>query len=511
MSISKDRITSAERLTHPTRRSFFAIPLAAFVPTLEASTDEIHFHHDHVMGTSLDAVICGVNRDTAERVEEALLSEIARLCKVLSTYDPDSEISRRDSCTNGDESCDLSSVLAAYQEWKHRTGGLLSAEIGATAALWRHAETSGRAPSVSAIKEAQQEAKLNVDALGKAYVMEQSLQVAKLAAPEMSGMLLNIGGDVLTFGTRAGARWALGVGDPANAHDNAPAAANLSVPNSKTAIATSGDYLRGYRIGETRYSHILDPRAGYPASGPSSATVIASDSITANALATSLCILSAAEGLALVERNPGTECLVIERSGTQWRSPGFSAYETSRKTAPRFVPTTADGWPAGYEVSIELTLKNVESSNGGGGFGGRGFGGRGGGRVRRPYVAVWAENSNQKLVRNIAVWANEVKYMRDLHNWWERNAAVGTNVYSMTRATRGPGKYQLVWDGLDDHGKPVTAGTYRIVVETNREHGNYASANGTLDCSTKPSSITLKETLEFEAVVIEFGARRQSA
>ena len=79
----------------------------------------------------------------------------------------------------------------------------------------------------------------------------------------------------------------------------------------------------------------------------------------------------------------------------------------------------------------------------------------------------------------------------------------------MTRATRSPGRYQLLWDGLDDAGQPVPEGKYKIVVETNREHGSYAKESGVIECGARAATVVLKENNEFEAVTLSYGAGGQ--
>jgi len=80
-------------------------------------------------------------------------------------------------------------------------------------------------------------------------------------------------------------------------------------------------------------------------------------------------------------------------------------------------------------------------------------------------------------------------------------------IRSVTRATRPAGKYELVWDGLDNEHKPVPPGTYRIVVETNQEKGTYAKQAGTITLSDSPTSITLPATTNFDTVSVQYGPK----
>ena len=391
----------------------------------------------------MDLIVQASSEKAAQAAHAAAWDQIERLRKILSTYDATSEISR----TGGSSpSRDLARVLAAYAEWSRRTAGAIS--VRATGML-------------------------NVDALGKAYVIDRAAAAA-VTVPGVAGLLLNIGGDIVARGS-----WPVGVADPVARADNASPLAQLELRDS--AVATSGVSLRG--------RHIVDPRTGRPAQGAVSATVIAPDCVTANALATALCVMPVREGLRLVEQTPGAECLIVAREGQPLRSSGFASYERSRIARVSAVAA----WQKGYEVSVTLALKEID-----------GF------RVRRPYVAIWAEDANGNLVRNISVWAQKPRWLPELRSWWSRNGG-SRQVESMTQPTRPPGRYRIVWDGLDDKGQPVPSGTYRITVETNREHGDYARESGSLDCQLKAAKITLKGTGEFEDITVEYGPRSQNA
>ena len=58
---------------------------------------------------------------------------------------------------------------------------------------------------------------------------------------------------------------------------------------------------------------------------------------------------------------------------------------------------------------------------------------------------------------------------------------------------------------MNDAGEPVAPGTYKIFIETNKEHGNHYQESVAIDCGAKPSSAAMKPTAEFQNVKVDFG------
>jgi thiamine biosynthesis lipoprotein ApbE len=443
-------MVSGDRLS---RRWFLSLPLIAPVAALRAAAAgrERRFHHDHVIGTSLDLAVWTSDADEASRAESAVLAEVERLRRILSTYDADSEISRWAGASSGrGASADLAAVLGHYHAWGARTSGAIALH------------TAGR---------------INVDALGKAYIVDRALAVARRAAPSLAGAVVNIGGDLAI----TGGPYLVRVTDPGNPGDNARPIARLSLAGA--SVATSGTYARG--------AHLVDPGTRRPATAVLSATVMAPDTVTANALATALCVLSPGDGVSLVERTAGAEALLVPRAGGVVRTSGFSRYERQTQApspAPAARPATA--WPEHFEVALTLTLRGSD-----------GF------RARKPYVAVWAADQQGKLTRILALWGNSNRWLQELSTFFRLASRQPDALWAMARATRAPGRYQLGWDGLDDAGRAVPKGTYQIVVEVNQEHGYYARQSAPIACGDAPATATIKESVQFDAVAVQYGPR----
>jgi thiamine biosynthesis lipoprotein ApbE len=470
---------------------------------------EFYFHHDHVIGTSLDVWVVAADEKAALACDEAILAEIERLRRIFSTYDAQSELSRLNRASGPvPASPDLLAVLRAYEVWQQRSSGAFSGQLGELVRLWRLAQKTGTEPDADALQQVVSRARqpgwviddanhtvtrltdqpLDLNSIAKGYIIQQGAAAARARVPALEGLLLNLGGDMAAWGRTP---WTVGVQDPFHPEDNAVPLTLVELRGR--AVATSGGYERYYTVSGKRYSHIFDPRTGQPATGVASSTVVAGDNVTANVLATTLCVLAPEEGLRLVAATAGAECLLVTADGRQLRSPGWAGLERPLPPRPA-VPVKAalDNWPAGYQVNLTVTLPSISDAK----------------KYRRPYVAVWIENADGKPVRTLQVWGNSSKYQKDLTQWWKFAKDDAELVKAVTRATRPPGKYSLVWDGKDDMGNLVPQGTYTVIVEVHREHGKHVRQQGKIECAAARATATLERNAETEPTLIEYAEKK---
>ena len=436
-------------------------------------------NYENVLGTSMEIKIAADGEQHATKAENAALAEVDRLNKILSGYDASSEFSR---WMKADKkplaiSAELYEVLALFEQWRIKSNGALDASAETIGKLWREAAKQNRLPSAAEIALAvnmvhQQhyilnlqnhtahrtdDAPLILNSFAKSYIMNKAAKAA-MASAGVSGLVLNIGGDILVSGEHTEQ---IQVSNPKAAAENDPPVAQIQISNK--TIATSGNYRRGLTIGGQWYSHIIDPRTGLPANGVISATVVADNATDAGALATALNVLSAAEGQLLVASIPGAEYMLITADGKQIESEGWKNAALS-ETKPAVENAVLNGkeklWDPNYELAINLELATIPGM-----------------RVHRPFVAVWVVDENKTPVRQIALWFNKPRWLNDMRSWYAayyKDFSAGSpNVSSTTSATRSPGKYTLKWDGKDDQGNLVKQGTYTVQIEVAREHGTY--------------------------------------
>ncbi|HEX4610633.1 MAG TPA: FAD:protein FMN transferase, partial [Urbifossiella sp.] len=259
-----------------------------------SSVRETAFHHDHVLGTSLELWLTAPDPN---RAETAVLAEVERLRRVFSLHDPDSELARlnRTTCPTP-ASAELRAVLAGYDHIQPRAGGAINPFVGALIRAWADAERDGREPAAGELARLTGEIAgrgwewtaadavarttphpLDLNAGAKGFILDRAAAAAR-AAGATAG-LLNLGGDLIGWGDRP---WPVGVQNPFTPAENARPLGAFRLANA--SVATSGGYQRGYTVGGVRWSHLIDPRTGRPADRVASATVVAPDSLTANLL-----------------------------------------------------------------------------------------------------------------------------------------------------------------------------------------------------------------------------------
>lgn len=153
-----------------------------------------------------------------------------------------------------------------------------------------------------------------VDAGGIAKGWIADRLVGALAAHDLGGIIVNLGGNVAVRGAKpSGEPWGIGVRNPAD-----PATLLGAVPLAAGSAVTSGIYERCFTAPDgTFYHHILDPRTGMPAeTDVAGVTVICEQSIDAEGFSTTLLALGTERGRALVQRHPEIlQAFFVDREG----------------------------------------------------------------------------------------------------------------------------------------------------------------------------------------------------
>lgn len=152
--------------------------------------------------------------------------------------------------------------------------------------------------------------------IGKGYAVDRG--VALLKEQGFADFLIQAGGDLYVAGTENGKPWTLGIADPRGSHD--PFA---TVQISDGTLSTSGDYERFFMKDGNRYHHILDPDFGEPARDCRSVTLVTNRAVMADALAKGVFIMGPDDGMALIEKLPEVEGVIVTSSNQVLVSSGL--------------------------------------------------------------------------------------------------------------------------------------------------------------------------------------------
>ena len=440
----------------------------------QSPTEVRIFHHENVLGTSLELKLKTTSDVQAARVEAAVLNEIDRENRILSAWSSTSEFSRwtRTHNTPVHVSPELFDVLSLFDHWRDQTNGALDASAETAVRAWKFAAVENRQPTEAELQKAVEtmqrphwsldpahrtathldDAPIALNSFAKSYIAGHAADAALSAGA--TGVLLNIGGDIVL---RGAITERVAITDPRAAAENDEPIDLLRLSNR--TIATSGDYRRGFDIHGTHYSHIIDPRTAQPAESVISSTVIAADPATAGALATAFSVMTPEQSRRVAASLPNIDYLLITRDGQTITSRNWSSRELPRLQSAAYAPAKTAA-PA-MDLLITVELARLDDP-----------------RYRRPYVAVWVEDADRFPVRTLALWFQKPRWLPELKSWYHadqvRNLAEGTDLSTtVSSATRSPGKYTLRWDGKDNAGKPVKPGKYTIMIEATREHGTY--------------------------------------
>lgn len=159
--------------------------------------------------------------------------------------------------------------------------------------------------------------KLGLGGIGQGYIADKVKDL--LFSKGCVSGIINVSGDINAWGKQPdGKPWTVGIVNPLNKNK-----IFATFPIEDSAVETSGSYEKYVIFNGIRYSHIIDPRTGYPAKGVVSVSVFAKQTEIADALATGIFVLGVEVGLDLVNQIKGVECIIVDDKGKIHSSNGI--------------------------------------------------------------------------------------------------------------------------------------------------------------------------------------------
>jgi thiamine biosynthesis lipoprotein len=310
------------------------------------SPPPLHQQQSYVFGTLVEVSVYGAPETQAQQAASAVLARFDGLHRTLHAWQP-SDLSRLNAALARGERATVSPELAAMlrdaQALSNQTGDLFNPAIGGLIALWGfQADTpQARVPDAAAIRDwvskrprmadlhiendtiSSDNPAVQLDLGGYAKGRALDDAAAILKAHGIRNALVNIGGNVIALGMHGDRAWRVGI-----QHPRRPGTlATLDLRDGE-AIGTSGDYQRYFEVAGRRYSHLIDPRSGWPASAMQSVTVlVAGDQAgtRSDALSKPLFIDGAAQLANHAARLGVVNYLAVDASGKNHVSPAMKA------------------------------------------------------------------------------------------------------------------------------------------------------------------------------------------
>jgi thiamine biosynthesis lipoprotein len=291
-----------------------------------------------IMGTAIAVDLWDEDEAQGRALTQAVIDEMHRIDDLMSTYKPESELSRINARA-ADETVPVSAELLALiqralefsrltdgafdityasagQYYDYRKGTRPSSEQLAQALPaidYHHVRID---PQDSTIRYSYPGVRIDLGGIAKGYAVDRCIAI--LQAAGIKSAMVNAGGDTRVLGKHWKQPWMVGIRDPRNEEGLV-----TMIPLEDMAISTSGDYERYFEKDGVRFHHILNPRTGTSSSGVRSVSIIGAETTTTDALSTSIFVMGTEAGLKLVDSLPDIEAVIIDNQGKMFYSQGL--------------------------------------------------------------------------------------------------------------------------------------------------------------------------------------------
>jgi thiamine biosynthesis lipoprotein len=286
-----------------------------------------------LMGSKFELTVVAENSTQANSYIDAAVEEITRIEKLISSWDSNSqtsEINRNSGVKPVKVDSELFGLIERAIGLSKLTDGAFDISYASMDRIWKFDGGLTEMPLENDIRASVTKVgfknivldkekstvflklkgmKIGFGAIGKGYAADKAKSL--LIKKGVTSGIVNASGDMNAWGMQPnGKEWKVAITNPL---DKNKVFALLPITNG--AVVTSGDYEKYVNLNGTRYSHIIDPRSGYPSSGIISVTVFAPKAELADALATSVFVMGKEVGIDRINQLPKIECIIIDDKG----------------------------------------------------------------------------------------------------------------------------------------------------------------------------------------------------
>jgi len=300
---------------------------------LTVSTQEIHKRSLLLMGSNFEITVVALSKEEAKNYIDEAVGEIKRIEKLISSWDQNSETSlvNRSAGIKAEKvSIELFELIERAIALSRLTDGAFDISYASMDRIWKFDGSMEVMPSEQVVQESvhlvgyenielnkeqktvflkEKGMKIGFGGIGKGYAADRAKEL--LMKKGVVAGIINASGDMNTWGKQpSGKDWEVAITNPLDKQK-----AFGLLPIKQGAVVTSGNYEKYVSFEGKRYSHIIDPRSGYPSSGIISVTVFANSAELADALATSVFVMGMEAGINRINQLPKIECIIIDEKG----------------------------------------------------------------------------------------------------------------------------------------------------------------------------------------------------
>lgn len=291
-----------------------------------------------LMGSRFDITIVDKDSLSAENNIDKVIAEVTRIENLISEWKPETQISQVNQNAGiravkvDKEVFELTKRALWFSEL---TDGAFDISIAATDKIWKFDGSMTDIPSEAQIKKSIEKVgyknivldsinstiflkypgmKIGFGATGKGYAADKGKELMQSLGIQ-SG-IVNASGDMNVWGLQPnGKPWKIGITDPLH-----PDEILKKIKLTDAAIVTSGSYEKFVMFDHKRYSHIINPKTGWPASELINVTILGSNAEMANGFSTSIMVLGREKGLKLLKRFPDFKYLIVDVNGKIYKN-----------------------------------------------------------------------------------------------------------------------------------------------------------------------------------------------
>jgi thiamine biosynthesis lipoprotein len=285
-----------------------------------------------LMGSRFDITVVAKDSLEANKYIDTAVAEIIRIENLISSWDPNSqtsEINRNAGLKPVKVDAELFQLIERALKISKLTQGAFDISYASMDKVWFFDGSMTEMPSEEDIKNSVSKVgyqniildetnqtvflklkgmKIGFGAIGKGYAADKAKQL--LIDKGVEAGIINASGDLNTWGTQLnGKDWLVAIVNPLNKEK-----VFSWMPVNNSAVVTSGNYEKYVKFNNVLYTHIIDPRTGYPATGILSVTIFTKTAELADALATSIFVMGVDTGLDFINQLKGVECIIIDEN-----------------------------------------------------------------------------------------------------------------------------------------------------------------------------------------------------